>query len=144
MSGPVDSNPAWVASPPSLFDIVTVYFPESDNPDKPGLKLRPGLVVKVFRGKKTGKFYASVVYGTKQLKIAQRKSRDIIIQNAYHLSQLGLHRATRFDLDHIATELPWNTEFFGTWSGRRSPTIGSLTENYIQQYAYRMMKRGLV
>jgi hypothetical protein len=53
---------------------------------------------------------------------------------------MGLASPTRFDLDHVAT-LPWNEEFFGGWSGHQTPTIGSLTEEYIREYAFLMMKR---
>ncbi len=144
MSVPAGNNPAWVARQPGLFDIVTSYFPEHTNPGEPGLKLRPGLIVKVFRGKKTGGFYCNVAYGTKRLKIVQRERLDLIIQNAEAFRQFGLARATRFDLDNIATELPWTPEFFGCWSGCSAPIIGTLTEEYIKIYAYLMMRRGSV
>jgi hypothetical protein len=137
------NRPTWVGLAPSLFDIVATYFPEHTDPDNPGLKLRPGLVVKVLRGKTSGKIYCNIAYGTKQLKITKRGKVDLIIQNANHISQLGLARATRFDLDCVATELPWNEEFFGCWSGKSSPIVGALTENYIREYAYLMLRRGL-
>jgi hypothetical protein len=138
-----NADPAWVASPPALFDIVATYFPEHTDPEKPGLKLRPGLVVKVWRGKATGLPYCDIAYGTKRLKIAQRQRIDMIIQNAHDLAELGLFRATRFDLDLIARRLPWTKEYFGCWTGYQSPAIGALTEKYIKEYAYLMMARGL-
>jgi hypothetical protein len=144
MSGSAGSNPSWVARHPSQFDIVATYFPESENPDEPGPKLRPGLILKVYRGKKSGGFYCDIAYGTKHLKIIQREDRDLIIQNATDLQQFGLARATRFDLDNIATQLPWTSEFFGCWSGNATPVIGTLTEDYIRRFAYLMMKRGSV
>ena len=134
------SEPRWVAHPPSRFDIVATYFPESIAPE-PGLKLRPGLVVSVHKGNKTGAYACRIAYGTKNLKIIDRRHLDIIIQNARHLPMLGLHRATRFDLDHIIM-LPWTKEFFGCWSGNASPRIGALIETYIREYAYLMMRRG--
>ena len=69
-----------------------------------------------------------------------RERLDLIIQNAISLRQLGLHRATRFDLDKMVT-LPWNPEFFGFWAGFNTPVIGSLTEDYIKEYAYMVMRR---
>lgn len=144
MSDSSENEPAWTNVPPQMFDIVATYFPEHTNPDEPGQKLRPALVVKVLRGKKTGGYYCNVAYGTKHLKIVQRGHLDLIIQNAANLYQMGLVRATRFDLDNIAIELPWTSEFFGCWTGHHTPVIGTLIEVYIQQYAYRMMRRGLV
>jgi hypothetical protein len=144
MLGSPGSNPAWTAKPPGLFDIVATYFPEHENPEEPGLKLRPGLVVRVLRGKKTGGFYCDVAYGTKHLKIVKREKLDLIIQNASDLQQLRLRRATRFDLDNIARELPWTPDFFGCWSGYRTPVIGTLTQDYIKAYAYLMMSRGII
>jgi hypothetical protein len=138
------SDPAWTASPPGLFDIVASYFPEHTDPESPGLKLRPSLVVKVLRGKTSGRLYCNVAYGTKHLKITKREHLDLIVQNSTHIQQIGLARATRFDLDNIAIELPWTPDFFGCWAGHRSPVIGTLTQEYIKVYAYLMMRRGLV
>src|SRR5947209_5692872 len=127
MSGkPAGNNPAWTVTPPGLFDIVACYFPENQTLDEPGLKLRPALVVKVLRGKKSGGFYCNVAYGTKTLKFLKRQHLDLIIQNAEDLRHLRLYRATRFDLDLIAVELPWTPDFFGCWSGYASPVIGTL------------------
>ena len=131
----------WANTPPARFDIVATYFPEHTAPEKPGLKLRPGLVLSVLQGKNTGAYACRVAFGTKNLKIMDRSHLDIIVQHARDLPLLGLHRATRFDLDHIVT-LPWAAEFFGCWSGRPTPRIGALLEVYIREYAYLMMRRG--
>lgn len=131
----------WVGNPPARFDIVTTYFPERTSPEKPGLKLRPGLVVSVLKGKQTGRFACRIAFGTKNLKIIDRSHLDVIVQKAEHLPILGLHRATRFDLDHIVM-LPWSREFFGCWSGNPTPRIGAFTESYIKEFAYLMMRRG--
>jgi hypothetical protein len=135
------NEPAWVRNPPARFDIVATYFPERNASEKPGLKLRPGLVVSVHQGKGTGAYACRIAYGTKNLKIQERTHLDVIVQNASHLPLLGLHRATRFDLDHIIM-LPWNKDFFGCWSGNRTPVIGALIEVYIREFAYLMMGRG--
>jgi hypothetical protein len=81
-----------------------------------------------------------VPFGTKNLKIVHRQAVDIIIQNAAHISQFGLHCATRFDLDRIVT-LPWTTEFFGCWHGFQTPVISRLTEVYIKDFAFKMLRR---
>ena len=133
-------EPTWVSDPPSAYDIVACWYPERHKTGSPGPALRPGLVVQVLRGAKTGQIACRVAYGTKKLKIVQRGHLDLIVQNSEHLSQLGLGMATRFDLDLMAV-LPWGTEFFGCWGGYPSPLIGSLTEVYIKEYAFLMMRR---
>ena len=129
----------WWLTPPSQFDIVSAFFPERGF-DVPGLKLRPALVLAVFQEEESGDYACRLAFGTKVLKLMQRRHLDLIIQNATHLQQLGLYRATRFDLDLLVT-VPWNAEFLGCWSGYRSPVIGTLTEDYVREYAYLMMRR---
>ena len=85
-------------------------------------------------------FACEVAFGTKNLKLMQREQLDLVIQNASHIRQFGLERATRFDLDLIIA-LPWTAEFFGCWRGYTSPVIGSLTSEYIKEYAYQMLRR---
>ena len=85
-------------------------------------------------------YACDVAFGTKNLKLFKREHLDLIIQNSAHLRQLGLHRATRFDLDLIST-LPWTKEFFGCWQGYAAPVIGALTADYIKEYAYQMLRR---
>ena len=130
----------WTDSPPSSFDIVTAYFPEEK--PKGELRLRPCLVLDVLKGETSGKIALRIAYGTKNLKIQQRKGIDIIIQNHGHLSEIGLPMATRFNLDsENIVILPWTDEFFGCWSGYSQPQIGRLLETYIKDYAYAMMTR---
>jgi hypothetical protein len=98
------------------------------------------LVLSVLQGKTSGAFACKIAYGTKELKIIKRENLDLIVQNAAHVQQMGLARPTRFDLDCVAT-FPWDDEFFGCWKGYNSPVIGSLTEDYLREYAWLMMKR---
>ena len=139
---PSKGEPAWVRSPPAAYDIVTAYYPESQGGTRSAKpKLRPSLVLNVLTDPdEPGLFFCRVAYGTKNLKIVQRRHLDIIVQNAVHVHQLGLARATRFDLDSTVT-LPWTDEFFGCWTGHATPRIGALTEDYIREYAYLMMLR---
>jgi hypothetical protein len=140
LTASTSGDPAWLASPPAAYDIVACWYPESENPDAPGPELRPALVVAVLKGKRTGNFSLRVAYGTKILKIIKRQTIDLIIQNP---QDVGLPRPTRFDLDRVIL-LPWGPPFFGFWSGYATPKIGSLTETYIREYAFVMMKRASV
>jgi hypothetical protein len=132
-----NAEPAWVKRPPAAYDIVACWYPEREKRE-PGPDLRPGLVTQVLQSPRTGLIACRIAYGTKRLKIAKRSHIDLIIQNFEHLGQLGLRMATRFDLE-LTVILPWGTDFFGCWTGYHSPLIGSLTEDYIKEYAYRMM-----
>jgi hypothetical protein len=87
-----------------------------------------------------GSFACRVAYGTKHLRVIHRMSKDVIIQNSDDIAVMGLYRATRFDLDEMI-DLPWSSEFFGCWTGYSTPILGALTEHYIRDYAYLMMKR---
>jgi hypothetical protein len=104
------------------------------------MKLRPSLVVSILQNGDSDEYACQVIYGTKNLKLMSRERLDLIVQSAADLRQLGLHRATRFDLDKMVT-LPWSPEFFGCWACFNTPVIGSLTEDYIKEYAYMMMRR---
>ena len=132
-------KPAWTSAPPSTYDIVSCWYPEVEAPDDPGPELRPALVVKVYKGKKTGAYACEVAYGTKNLKVIRRGEIDLIISHPPRL-QVGLARATRFDLDRIVL-LPWEPPFFEPWTGNPTPKIGALTEECIRDYAFLMMKR---
>lgn len=103
-------------------------------------KPRPTLVLTVLEDEKSGMFACEVAFGTKNLKLMQRQHLDLIIQNAAHLRQFGLYRATRFDLDQKVI-LPWTSEFFGCWDGYSTPVIGALTEDYLRDYAFLMLRR---
>jgi hypothetical protein len=133
-------KPAWTTSPPSAYDIVACWYPEADAPQDAGPTLRPALVVTVLKGERTGDYACRVAYGTTNLKIVKRREVDLIIPNG-HTRQMGLARATRFDLDRVIT-LPWVPPFFDPWTGNTTPKIGALTEAYIRDYAFLMMKRG--
>lgn len=128
----------WIEQPPTAFDIVTGYYPESK--PKAELRLRPCLVVGVLKGQTTGNLAIRIAYGTKNLKFVQRKDIDLIIQNHSDLKAIGLPMATRFNLDELIV-LPWNQENFGCWRGYRHPVVGRLTQDYIKDFAYSMMIR---
>lgn len=133
-------NPAWTSSPPSAYDIVACWYPEDEAPNQAGSALRPALVVTVLQGKQSREYACRVAYGTKNLKLIKRLGLDLIIRQPAHIQQMGLARPTRFDLDRVV-QLPWKPPFFECWTGYASPKLGSLTEAYIKDYAFLMMKR---
>lgn len=132
--------PKWVAQRPSAFDIVAGYFPETK--PKGELRLRPCLILDVLQGKESEKIACRIAYGTKNLRLFQRRHLDLIIQNAADLEELRLPVATRFVLDPDQIEImPWTERFFGCWSGYEHPKISALSEKYAKEYAYIMMQR---
>lgn len=135
------STPSWLTRPPSAFDIVTGYFPET-SPGAKGPKLRPLLVTRVLRHRTTGDIACEVAYGTSNLKIATRQLDDIIVQNISDLDAMGLPQATRFVLSLKArVVLPWSDAHFGCWTGCRTPRIGTLLTDYQKDYAFAMMRQ---
>lgn len=140
MGSDKSSTPSWLASPPSTFDVVTGYFPET-KPNEGGPKLRPLLVTKVLRNRKSGDFACEVAYGTSNLKVGQKLLDDVIIQNMGDLNAIGLLQATRFVLNPMQRViLPWTTQHFGCWSGYTSPRLGTLTTDYQKDFAFAMMR----
>lgn len=134
------AKPIWFPTAPPSFSIAACRFPLREDPNKPGPKLRPGLIVAIRQNPNSKLFACDVAYGTKNLKILQRGNVDIIVQHAADIDQFGLACATRFDLDRILP-LPWNDAFFSFSPGFQTPIIGRLTESYIVDYAWKMMKR---
>ncbi len=132
--------PNWLNAPPSKYNIVTCYFPETK--PKPRKSLRPCLVLGVSASKTSNKYLIHVAFGTGSIKFDARKHVDLIIQNSTDLDEHNLSKATRFDLDpKQMARLPWNKEFFGCWSGFKSPIIARLTETYQREMAHSMMNR---
>lgn len=80
MASETSPRPKWIANPPSQFDIVACYFPETK--PKAELKLRPCLVENVYQSKKTGLYAVDVAFGTKNLKTSARNGLDVIIHNS--------------------------------------------------------------
>lgn len=140
MASETSASPNWVSEPPSQFDIVACYFPETK--PKAALALRPCLVENVYQSKKTGLYAVDIAFGTKNLKMSARAGLDVIVHNSGHLDAMGLAMSTRFDLaSENQARLPWNTEFFGCWTGYRSPIIGFLMPEYQKEYAYCKLRR---
>jgi hypothetical protein len=101
---------------PRVNDIIWCRFPYHDNPG-PGGKFRPVLVGAIAIDQDSDLRSAVLVaYGTTSLKVG-RRPYDLTIQNAADMHQIGLAKATRFDLD-LKIVLPWCEEFFAAppWS----------------------------
>jgi hypothetical protein len=142
MSATTSNPPEWVNRPPAAYDIVAAFYPETS--PRPGTKkLCPCLVTQVRQNADTGAHACVVVFGTTHLKVIQRQHLDIIVQNHEDVTAFGLAMPTRFDLDSPVL-LPWIPQFFGCWRGRPSPIIGSLTADYVRDYAFKMLRRGSV
>jgi hypothetical protein len=132
----------WPGVPPASYDIVACYYPESEPQPDGSDKLRPALVLNVFKDKAGGGWFIEVAYGTSNLKFTQRSHLDLIIQNASDLRDMGLAKATRFNLNKgDVVVLPWTPEFFGCWSDMDSPYIGTLTEDYLKDLAWLLFRR---
>jgi len=132
----------WPGHPPAVYDVVACYYPETEPKPDGSNKLRPALVLNVFKDRKGGGFFLQLTYGTSNLKFPQRAGADLIIQNASDLRDIGLPRATRFNLDDEAIiMLPWTPEFFGCWNGMDTPYLGSLTEEYLKELAWLWFRR---
>ena len=128
--------PEWQTAAPSMMDIVAAYFPET-NP-KGALRLRPCLVTRVLRNTVTGQVACEVAYGTS--KLASVHGEYIVVHNTSDLDAMGLGMATIFamDVEKRAT-LPWTSEFFGCWTGKKSPRIGALTIEHQKEFAFIIM-----
>lgn len=116
-----------VSNLPRLYDIVWCRFPERKDPQEPATKVRPALVRSsaIDRERRVG--LLEVAYGTTNLKFERRRNLDLIIMNSAHCDRLGLHQATRFDLDNVV-RLPWCREYFLPPKGVLQVKIGTLDE----------------
>ena len=114
---------------PAPYDIVWCRFPSHEDLGNPGPKPRPGIVLNIAvhenGGEGDGEGEAQVIFGTTNLKMAQRR-RDFYVTNLAEMDQCSLDKATRFDLDKIGW-LPWAEEWFDVLPGFSSPIIGHLS-----------------
>ncbi len=131
-------NYDWTKEAPSAYEIHTAWFPYEDTNGE-GVKLRPCLVLNVWKGKSSGLYKVRIAYGTRKLKLIERP-QDLVVQNSRDLDDIGLPCATRFDLDQVA-DVIWSEENFGCWPDAVSPYVGSLTEEYIKNYLWLMAMR---
>ena len=121
----------WESSPPSLYHIVTGFFPETsprqtwaDNP-------RPLLCCGVAKDDESGTYFVRVAFGTTQ-NIHKAQPTDLVIGNLSMLNELGLMKPTRFVINAGSrmVVLPWTEEFFRPWTRPRktSPILSKLPD----------------
>jgi hypothetical protein len=127
---------------PRLHDIVWCRFPE-EPPFEPGPKIRPALVRGIKIDSTTDRGAVNVSYGTTKLKWFTRRYRDLIIQNAAVLKEIGLPMATRFDLD-LMNFLPWCAEFFCIPKNCSSIVVGHLNEAASRRLDVLLERRGVI
>jgi hypothetical protein len=129
---------------PPPASLVWCKFPDHLNPDVPGPKSRPGLVLKVRYATKIpdGRFLVQIAYGTSNLKLDKRPL-DFTIGNAATLAILRLPQATRFDLDNILW-LPWARPYFEPRNPKdrySTPTMSVLPESVQQHLRWTLATR---
>ncbi len=121
------STPEWVNSPPSLYDIVTGFFPETSPKETWETNPRPLLVCGRALDQETGMVFCRIAYGTSKQN-NRAHSDDLIIGNLSMLDQMGLKRITRFVI-HSGEQMvimPWTDEFFHPWTGYDTPILSAL------------------
>lgn len=91
-------------------------------------------------GARAGQVWVEVCYGTSQVHKSFRRPDSFVIIQYAELSQIGLHKNTRFDL--LKTQLlPWSAEHFPSAPGRGTPVVGHLTNHQkvrLRQWGDRM------
>lgn len=112
---------------PAPYDLVWCRFPLQEDLGNPGPKPRPAVVLNVAVDQDAGEGEVQLVYGTTNLKMAQRP-RDCFVTNLAEMDTCGLNKATRFDLDKVAW-VPWAEEWFAILPGYTSPIIGHLSHH---------------
>lgn len=125
--------PSWEATPPSIYCIVTGFFPEASPKDTWATNPRPLLVCGTAIDKDTGMYFCRVAYGTSR--VSRARKDDIIVGNMSALNALGLKTPTRFVISSGAQMaiLPWTAEFFHPWTSKSSPILSKLPED-MQRY----------
>lgn len=124
--------PVWESSAPSLYSIVTGFFPETSPRQTWAENPRPLLCCGVARDDENSTYFVRVAFGTTQ-NINRAHSTDLVIGNISSLNMLGLMKPTRFVINSGSRMaiLPWTEEFFRPWSRPRmvSPILSRLPED---------------
>lgn len=137
------TDAAWEKHPPSIFDVVTGFFPEASPKDTWATNPRPLLVCGVAQDESTGMYFCRVAYGTTQ-HINKAHESDLVIGNMSMLNNLGLKRTTRF-VTHAGREmaiLPWTVEFFRPWTGYNTPKLASMPDDVKRAVGFELASLG--
>ena len=118
---------SWENTAPALYSIVTGFFPETSPKDTWATNPRPLLVCGRAIDDATGMVFCRIAYGTSKVAKGSHPD-DLTIGNLSLLNQTGLKVPTRFVIhsgNHMVI-LPWISEFFRPWSGKKTPILGVL------------------
>lgn len=121
--------PSWARTAPSMYSIVTGFFPETSPKGTWETNPRPLLVCGRANNPETGEIFCRVAYGTTK-QIEKAHENDLVIGNISLLNQLKLKHTTRFVIHsgrHLAI-MPWTDEFFRPWSDVKTPVRSVLPE----------------
>lgn len=121
---------SWEATPPSLYNVVTGFFPEEKPKDNWATNPRPLLVCGTAQDPDTGVYFCRIAYGTSQ-HLGKAYESDLVIANVSVLNNLELKHPTRFVI-HSGTQMqimPWIEQFFHPWSGFETPILSKLPED---------------
>jgi hypothetical protein len=94
---------------PGFGAIVSCYFPENENPNRPGIKPRPCCVLGAKRSE-TGRLYLLVAYGT-GVNVDAPRPGEMSVSNPDEMKSAGLHKPTKFVFTRVRA-LPFRYEFF--------------------------------
>lgn len=125
------------ARAPRVGDIVNVHYPSSENPNRPGPKARPAVVLWV-QSQPDGTLALEVSPGApesgKPLSAGQS-----VVDTKPGLAAAGLRSATRFDMTRRAV-VPWNLSYISAKGG--APILGRLTDRDFDKarLAYRVAR----
>lgn len=124
----------WENHAPSIYSIVTGFFPETSPKETWATDPRPLLVCGTSKDPETEMIFCRIAYGTTQ-KLGKAHEDDLVIGNLSMLNALNLKRPTRFVINSgkQMVILPWTEEFFRPWTGYHTPTLSKLSEP-LQRY----------
>lgn len=95
---------------PEYGQVVSCYFPETERPNRPGIKPRPCLVVNASKPEGSNQWYLLVAYGT-GARPDEAREGEYTVQDEDGLRAAGLHKPTRFVFTRVRA-LPFRYEFF--------------------------------
>lgn len=122
--------PDWEQVAPSIYSIVTGFFPETSPKEAWATNPRPLLVCGTAKDPANGIVFCRIAYGTTKT-LDKADPDDLVIGNLDILNQLNLKHPTRFVISsgRQMVILPWTSEFFRRWSNRRTPILARLPED---------------
>jgi len=115
---------------PQLGDVVSCYFPLDEDPNRPGIKPRPCLVLGSRRSTASGRWYVQLAYGTKQ-NLEHIRPGELALRDRTSHRAAGLHHPTKFVFRRIRS-VPFIFAYFRADHGGRV-ILGSLLPEDLQR-----------